>query len=168
MKRLAELRKDERWVLAAIALATAVAVLFPLLGSYGLWDPQEITVADQARQLTRAGGYLALWHKQLPFTPWAVATGTALFGASELGARLPLALLGLIAALASYGVGARPAGPRPDAVAGERRDQAEQRERQPRPELAGAEERRAGRDRPRRERELLVPQRQVAAGAGEL
>ena len=66
--KLADLRKDERWRLAGVTLALAVIVLFPMLGSYGLWDPQEINVADQARQLIHNGGYIALWHKQLPWS----------------------------------------------------------------------------------------------------
>src|SRR5262249_24210373 len=107
-----ELRKDERWVLAAATFALAVVALLPMLGSYGLWDPQEIAIADQARQLVRNGGYWALWHRQLPFTPWASAVGIYLFGASELGARLPLALLGFVAVLATYGAAARLGRPR--------------------------------------------------------
>jgi 4-amino-4-deoxy-L-arabinose transferase-like glycosyltransferase len=109
---LARLRENETVRLGAITAVLALLALLPLLGQFGFWDPHEIAVADKARALTRDGGYAALWKKELPLTPWLVASFTATFGRSELVARLPLALLGVAAALATYGLGARLRRPR--------------------------------------------------------
>src|SRR5436190_3725734 len=109
---LAKLRENETVRLGAIAALFALLALIPLLGTFGFWDPYEIAIADKARTLTKAGGYLALWSHELPLTPWLVAVSTANFGRSELAARLPLALLGVAAALATYGLGARLRRPR--------------------------------------------------------
>lgn len=109
---LAKLRENETARLCAVTAVLALLALIPLLGQYGFWDPHEIAIADKARNLTRAGGYLDLWRTELPLTPWLVAIFTVNFGRSELIARLPLALLGVAAALATYGLGARLRRPR--------------------------------------------------------
>ena len=102
---LAQLNK--RWVVPAAAFLVAALVLLPQLGSYGLWDPQEITVADQARDVAKSGSLVALHAKQPPLTVWLIGTSTRIFGPTELAARLPLALLGILGALATYALGAR-------------------------------------------------------------
>src|SRR5262245_8536212 len=109
----ARLRENETVRLAAVTAVLALLALIPLLGQYGFWDPHEIAVADKARALTRGtGGYMDLWARELPLTPWLIAIFTANFGRSEFVARLPLALLGVVAALATYGLGARLRRPR--------------------------------------------------------
>jgi 4-amino-4-deoxy-L-arabinose transferase-like glycosyltransferase len=109
--------RDEVTRQALIVAALALVALIPFLGSYGFWDPQEIAVADKAKSLLGNGGYLALWKTQPPLVPWLVATFVAVLGKSELAARLPLALLGLIASLATYGIGARLRRPRAGVLA---------------------------------------------------
>jgi 4-amino-4-deoxy-L-arabinose transferase-like glycosyltransferase len=105
-------KRDERWVLAAAVLALSVVALLPMLGSYGLWDPQEIALADAARRVATSGDYVGLWRKELPLETALVATSTVILGPSEFAARLPLALLGIAGALATYGLGARLRRPR--------------------------------------------------------
>ena len=40
------------------ALLFAVVVCLPRLGGFGFWDPYELKLADQARDMVRAGGLL--------------------------------------------------------------------------------------------------------------
>jgi 4-amino-4-deoxy-L-arabinose transferase-like glycosyltransferase len=100
-------KENQRWVLGGGALLYAVLVLLPFLGTYGLWDPQEIAVADLAQKVAKGMGFVELWHKQPPLMPWLIGQSIGIFGPSELSARLPVALLGLVAAAATLGIGAR-------------------------------------------------------------
>src|SRR5262245_37167647 len=88
---------------AAMATGTlllALLTLLPFLGSYGLWDPHEITIADQARSAAPS-------LREPPLTLWLIRLSIKAFGTSELAARLPLALLGIAGAAATYALGAR-------------------------------------------------------------
>jgi hypothetical protein len=112
VKLLEDWKKHEH-VLAPVAVGLlALLVLFPLLGTFGLWDPQEIQVADQARELVKTGDVQKIYKTKPPLTLFLVAQSMKLGGVSEFSARLPLALLGLIAALATYAIGARLRRPR--------------------------------------------------------
>jgi hypothetical protein len=93
----------------AIAWAALFALLltFPLLGSFGFWDPWELSLAERAREMARAGrltdptagrGYSA----EPPLDLFLAALGMKLFGARELGARLGNALFAVGALLAVY------------------------------------------------------------------
>jgi hypothetical protein len=105
-------RANQRWILPAAVFFIAALALLGRLGGYGLWDPQEITVADQAREVAKSGQWGALAKKQPPLTVWLVAASTQIFGATELSARLPLALVGLLGAVAVWRLGARLGRPR--------------------------------------------------------
>jgi 4-amino-4-deoxy-L-arabinose transferase-like glycosyltransferase len=88
-------------------MVAAVLVLVPRLWSYGFWDPQEIAVANQARELAAGASTAEIVHGRSPFTTWAVALGIELLGTNELAARLPLVLLGLVAIAATFQLGVR-------------------------------------------------------------
>jgi len=112
-----------RW--APLALAAAVpALLFlvlPPLTASGMWDPYELNVADLARRiavnlhhapgLALGNGDDSLPHlddlgrPQLPMS--SIAIGFSLFGLHEWAGRLPMALWGLLGALATYAFVAR-------------------------------------------------------------
>ncbi len=100
----------------AVALLAAL-VLLPLIGSYGLWDPQEFPLADLAREVSRTGDYASVYATRPPLSVWLSAFGVSLFGPSELAVRLPHALLGIGGALATYGIGRRLRGPRTGLIA---------------------------------------------------
>ena len=95
-------------------------VLLPTLGRHGLWDPHEIQIADAARKLAAgdAGAAVpnaaapAVTRTQPPLTPWLLSASLKLLGISEFAVRLPLALLGLLAAMATYFIGASLGRPR--------------------------------------------------------
>ncbi len=106
------LRANQRWILPAAVTFVAAVTLLGQLGSYGLWDPQEITVADQAREVANKGAWGVVAKRQPPLTVWLVAASTQILGPSEFAARLPLALMGLVGALAIWGLGRRLGRPR--------------------------------------------------------
>jgi Dolichyl-phosphate-mannose-protein mannosyltransferase len=95
----------------AWALAFSLALCLPRLGSFGFWDPSELKLAEQAREIassdqifdpTVGGRYPA----RPPLDLSLAALGIKLFGASELGARLFFALAALGALMAVYWAGA--------------------------------------------------------------
>lgn len=104
---------EDRGLLLPLAVVVAASVvLLPLIGTYGLWEPYEFKVADVARDVARKGGWLEIWKTQPPLTVWLTAASISVFGTTELAARLPLALLGVIGAVATYELGARLRRPR--------------------------------------------------------
>ncbi len=95
----------------AWALAFALALCLPRLGASGFWDPSELRLAEQARDIARsdslfdptvAGKYPA----RPPLDLSLAALGIRLFGASELGARLFFAFCAIGALMAIYWAGA--------------------------------------------------------------
>ncbi len=95
----------------AWALVFALALCLPRLGASGFWDPSELRLAEQARDIARsdslfdptvAGKYPA----RPPLELSLAALGIRLFGASELGARLFFALCAIGALMAIYWAGA--------------------------------------------------------------
>lgn len=89
-------------------------VLLPGLGSFGLWEPHELRSADAAHAVLEGApasisGTAPVLRVQTPtrlqsppLQTWAIALGMRLLGARELGARLPLALVGLLGLLLAY------------------------------------------------------------------
>ncbi len=104
--------KEEPYVFPAIVFLLAAVALFPRLGGFGLWEPHEIAVADLARDVARNGGWGDVYSSRPPLTIWLIAGGIKLFGTSELAARLPIALMGVLGALATYFLAARLRRPR--------------------------------------------------------
>ncbi len=92
------------------ALAFAVMLCLPGLARFGFWDPWELKLAEQARDIARsdhlfdttAGGQYPGSHALAMLLS---ALGIRLLGASELGARLPIALSAVGALLAVYWAG---------------------------------------------------------------
>jgi hypothetical protein len=95
----------------AWALAFALALCLPRLGSFGFWDPSELRLGEQAREIARSphlfdptvGGRFAA---RPPLDLSLAALGIRLFGASEWGARFFFALSGVLALMAVYWAGA--------------------------------------------------------------
>ncbi|MEO6777794.1 MAG: hypothetical protein ABI467_33040 [Kofleriaceae bacterium] len=116
-----------RWyVVLPIVAVLAAAVLLPGLGSFGLWEPQERQLADkQAPRLDRPAPAIAV---PLPATtcsriapkdalartlvPRAMVLGRDYLGDSDAGRRLPFAILGILAVLATAGIAMRTIGAR--------------------------------------------------------
>ena len=77
---------------AVITFAFVAFLLFVGLQSFGIWDPWELTVADNARKLL-AGD--ALTFSAPPLGVELVRFGFQLFGTHEWAGRFPVAILGL-------------------------------------------------------------------------
>jgi hypothetical protein len=93
------------------ALLFAVVICLPRLGAFGFWDPWELKLADQAREMARAGALLdptvgGKYPQSAPLGLFLAALGIKLFGPSELAARLPLGLMGVGTLMAVYWAGA--------------------------------------------------------------
>jgi Dolichyl-phosphate-mannose-protein mannosyltransferase len=93
------------------ALLFSLAICLPRLGHFGFWDPWELKIADQAREMVRSGHIFDLTaagtHTQAgkPLGPFLEALGIKIFGASELGARIFIALMAVGALMAVYWAG---------------------------------------------------------------
>jgi hypothetical protein len=92
------------------ALLFSLVVCLPRLGAFGFWDPFELKLAEQARDMVRAGSLLdpTVGGKYPPVARldlFLSALGIKLIGPSELGARLPIALAAVATLMAVYWAG---------------------------------------------------------------
>jgi hypothetical protein len=88
----------------------ALLLVFPLLGSFGFWDPWELGLAERAREMMRADRLTDVtagrgYGGEPPLDLFLAALGMKLFGVRELGARLGNALFAVAALLAVYWAG---------------------------------------------------------------
>lgn len=93
------------------ALLFSVALCLPSLGRFGFWDPWELKIAEQAREVARSGHLFdptvaGRYPATRPLVTILAALGIKMFGASELGARLLIALAAVGALMAVYWAGA--------------------------------------------------------------
>jgi hypothetical protein len=105
---LDRLRRIPPW---AWTLAFALALCLPRLGSFGFWDPSELKLAEQARDIARSTNLLdptvgGKFPARPPLDLSLAALGIRLFGASEWGARFFFALAAIGAMMAVYWAGA--------------------------------------------------------------
>jgi hypothetical protein len=92
------------------ALLFALIICLPRLGAFGFWDPSELKIADQARDMVRSGSILdptvgGKYAASARLDLVLAALGIKIFGASELGARLPIALTAIGALMAVFWAG---------------------------------------------------------------
>lgn len=95
-----------------IVLILGSALVLPMLGSYGLWDPIEIKHADVARDLSESGNFtdVTVGGKYSPrpvMYVWLLAAGFKLLGVNEFAGRFPLALCSILTLLLLLRVGTR-------------------------------------------------------------
>jgi hypothetical protein len=105
---LAKLRAVPPW---AWALLFAIVLCLPRLGGFGFWDPSELKLADQARDMARSGALFdttvgGKYPQSAPLGLVLPALGIKLFGASEFSARLFIALAAIGALMGVYWAGA--------------------------------------------------------------
>lgn len=91
---------------ALLLLLLGVLLLLPGLGAFGLWDPHEVRLIEGASDPIELR---ELWMPEHAFKPrlplMPLKLGAKLFGATELGARLPMAGLALLSLLALLQLG---------------------------------------------------------------
>jgi hypothetical protein len=92
----------------------AIVLCLPRLSRFGFWDPWELKLAEQARDIA-VGATCSTDAAGIPGRPRAgdaaVGARDPIFGASELGARLPIALSAIGALAGGVLGGAQPAAP---------------------------------------------------------
>lgn len=94
-----ELSKRHTLILAAAAAALIGAMLLVRLSGFGIWDPWELTPADEARRIAQ-GEAVELTRPLAQL--WSITAGFQLFGAREWAGRLPIAIAGLLAVLLAF------------------------------------------------------------------
>ncbi len=95
----------DRWAPLLVLLLGALLYL-PGIGSFGLWDPHEVRIADAAKEVALSEGWEVRGAPRPPLPVWLVAAGFRLFGIGEVGGRLPVALASIAALLICYALGA--------------------------------------------------------------
>ncbi|HET6417974.1 MAG TPA: glycosyltransferase family 39 protein, partial [Polyangiales bacterium] len=99
----------EGLVLVAVLLLTVCGI-----GSFGIWDPWELVVAEAARNLSASGADSSL---HTPLTTWLVAAAFDAFGAHEWSGRLPGVIAAILSGVLALVLLARPYGRRAGIIA---------------------------------------------------
>jgi 4-amino-4-deoxy-L-arabinose transferase-like glycosyltransferase len=100
------------------ALLIAVILCFTPIFSHGLWSPDEPTGAGIGRAMADSGDWIVPRLNGEPFLEkpplywWTLAAGLRLFGISDVAARAPSALIGVLTLLAVWAAGRRLGGAR--------------------------------------------------------
>lgn len=93
---------------ALVLLALGALLLLPRIAAFGLWDPHEVRLLEGAEEPITLQ---QLWRPEHAFKPrlpvLPIRLGVKLLGSSELGARLPMAGLGLLSLLSLVYLGAQ-------------------------------------------------------------
>ena len=98
-------RLDRKFLIVA---CVALIVAFGLLGSRGIWDPDEGRYTNVALNMLDSGDWVdprrnddvGHWTKP-PLTYWAIASSVQLFGRNPWAARLPIAFAYLLCVMLS-------------------------------------------------------------------
>ncbi len=92
-------------------IAVCTLILIPYIGMVHLFDWDEINFAESAREMLVTGNYLdvqinyvSFWEKP-PLFFWVQAMSMNIFGVNEFAARLPNAIVGVIALLLLFNIG---------------------------------------------------------------
>ncbi|HEY3357756.1 MAG TPA: glycosyltransferase family 39 protein [Polyangia bacterium] len=105
----------QRWLYPLVAVAVGACLFLPGIGRFGLWDPHEIKIADQARDVHKwaqehggafdvtAGGKFPV---KPPLATWVMTKSLGALGISETAARLPFAFMAMLGLLGVYYLGA--------------------------------------------------------------
>lgn len=123
--QLAKFEPDSRrwWWDRFVVFALAALVLLPFLGSFGLWDPWETHYGEVGRQITERNDWISTWwgahwqdaggsqegtyfYSKPIMLMWMMAMGLEVFGVSELGIRIGVALVSILALILVYSMGA--------------------------------------------------------------
>lgn len=101
-------------IVGAIVLSAVCVPLFVGLASFGIWDPWELSVADLAREVSE--GQLEISDRP-PYSVQLIASSFLAGGVREWTGRLPIAVMGALAIVFAYLIGARIGGRRAGAWA---------------------------------------------------
>jgi len=110
------------WRDRAIVLAITILLFIPLLGSFGLWDPWETHYGEVARQITERHDWISTWwgshwkngqggqegtyfYSKPILLMWLMAMGMEVFGFSEWGIRLGVAIIAIVGVVVAFVMG---------------------------------------------------------------
>jgi hypothetical protein len=104
------IERMRRFPTAGWAALFALLLVFPLLGSFGFWDPWELNLAERAREMVRAGNLTdptvgRRYTAEPPLDLFFAALGMKVFGVRELGARFGNAIFAVGTLLGVYWAG---------------------------------------------------------------
>jgi 4-amino-4-deoxy-L-arabinose transferase-like glycosyltransferase len=111
------------WTDRAVILVITLLLYLPMLGSFGLWDPWETHYGEVGRQIIERNDWISTWWGSLwkdaggsqegayffskpILLMWMMAAGMLVFGFSELGIRIGVALVATLGVLLAYSFGA--------------------------------------------------------------
>lgn len=101
----------KRFTPAALLVGVCAVTFFAGLGTTALWEPDEPRFAEATRQMLVRHDYVTPWFNDRPrfekpiLLYWLQLPFFTALGESETAARMPAALAGLIAVLATFGIG---------------------------------------------------------------
>jgi 4-amino-4-deoxy-L-arabinose transferase-like glycosyltransferase len=95
----------QKWTAPLVVAALGLVLFLPLLGSFGLWEPHEVRIADVAKDVLAAPGGVVPSKVAMQRPHWLVVQGFKRLSTSEWGGRLPIALASILALLACYYAG---------------------------------------------------------------
>lgn len=94
-----ELDRRQTAIWSAVVFAGIAALLLLRIASFGIWDPWELNAADVARDLL---DQKPVEYKSAPLGAWLISASFGAFGVAEWSGRLPIAVGGLLTALAAW------------------------------------------------------------------
>lgn len=114
----------KEWIHRLLVLLAAACVLLPFIGSFGLWDPWETHYGEVARQITERNDWISTWwgshwedakgsregnyfYSKPILMMWLMAMGITVFGISEIGIRIGIALISILALVLIYTMGTK-------------------------------------------------------------
>ena len=114
----------KEWFHRLIVVVLAALVFLPFIGSFGLWDPWETHYGEVARQITERNDWISTWwgshwedakgshegnyfYSKPILMMWLMAMGISVFGISEIGIRIGIALISILALGLIYTMGTK-------------------------------------------------------------
>lgn len=100
--------------LEGVVLAAGLLLTVCGIGSFGIWDPWELAVAEAARNLSASGADSSL---HTPLTTWLIAAAFDALGAHEWSGRIPGVIAAVLSGVLAFVLLARPYGRRTAVIA---------------------------------------------------
>ena len=103
---LANLMSFLRRFSVSLGFLPPLLLLLVGIGAFGIWDPWELNIADEARAMSEGGASDEV-RRHAPLARSVIARSFSAFGVSEESGRLPMAFAGFLLLLAAFFAGRR-------------------------------------------------------------
>lgn len=104
--KLANLMSFLRRFSVSLGFLPPLLLLLVGIGAFGIWDPWELNIADEARAMSE-GTVSEEVQRNAPLARAVIAQSFSMFGVSEQSGRLPMAFAGFLLLLAAFFAGRR-------------------------------------------------------------